>query len=116
MLDKYHSQYRNLLKSYKARKDKPSFKAQMDRFIDNSKLLFDIAACKCASKNCTCAKEKKVPQRELTFLFDQRNERKMAISNIDHKTTTQLQRKEKRKETELKRQENEPEPSTSNTI
>lgn len=116
MLDSYHSKYRNLLKSYKARKNKPFFLTHINKFRENSKVLFDIAACKCAAQKCTCEKEKKVPQIELKFLNDQRGERQMMISSVDNKTTHALQKRMERRAAEQKRHEGEPEPSTSRTI
>ena len=75
--------------------------------------LFDICACKCkqipctqakcVSENCdgihldcNCESQKKIPKREIKFLFDQRGPRKMIISGLDQKVTQSLQRSQKK--------------------
>lgn len=47
----YHQKYRNLLKPYKERKDKEDYKEKVRKFREDSKKLFDIAACKCDFKS-----------------------------------------------------------------
>lgn len=94
----YHCKYRNLMKPFKQRSNIPSFIKKTEEFKDKSKVLFDIASCKCKNcEKCICEKNKKVPVTERLFLLDQRTARKMMIGNIDNKTTKQLQEREKRK-------------------
>ena len=65
LLKKYHSKYTSLLKSYKARCNVESFKSKTDEFLDDSKILFDFACCKCDSfDSCSCSKAKKIPRIE----------------------------------------------------
>ena len=80
---------------------------------ENNQSLFDISACKCSQIpcaeiqcptedcdevhiECKCDADRKVPMREIGFLFDQRGPRKMFMSGIDLKVTQRLQRSEKR--------------------
>jgi hypothetical protein len=75
--------------------------------------LFDICSCKCKRIlckdarctveeceelhfTCSCVADKKVPVRELSFLFDQRESRKMVMGGLDKKVTGTLKRAEKR--------------------
>lgn len=51
----YHQKYRNLLSPYKECKDKEDKKAKVCKFREDSKELFDIAACKCNFKSCHSA-------------------------------------------------------------
>ena len=86
MLDKCHSNHKSLMRSYKRDKDKPNYREKCEKMINESKLLFDIAACKCTEPNhCSCPKDMKVPNEEKGFLQDQRNNRKMMIGSIDAK-------------------------------
>ncbi|CAH0552762.1 unnamed protein product [Brassicogethes aeneus] len=78
----YHDKYQSLMKSYKQRKNVPSYKSKLAKFEEDSKQLFDIAACKCDFAHCICDK-KKVPLREQSFLSDQRKNRKMVIGSVD---------------------------------
>ena len=83
-------------------------------FSAEKNALFDICSCKCKSischdavccleecegfhLDCNCDKLKKVPKRELSFLLDQRKDRKMVISGVDQTVTGVLKRAEKRK-------------------
>ena len=80
---------------------------------DEKFLLFDICSCKCKRLSCSearcsteeceeihmdciCASDKKVPVRELEFLFDQRGPRKMFISGTDQKVTSTMKKSQKR--------------------
>lgn len=67
------------MKSFKSRKDVPTFKKKCDDFENNAETrLFDISACKCVNfENCTYNKDKKVPQFKQVFLSDQRTLRKI---------------------------------------
>lgn len=84
----YHDKYRNLLKPYSSRKEVKSYKDRIERFVSESKCLFDISACKCKCLvSCNCEKHLKVPITERDFLIDQRKGRKMVIGSVDLKTT-----------------------------
>ena len=113
MLDAYHTKYRNLMKPYQVRKENPSYQLRMKQFSEDSRELFDIAACKCKnillilkeSKKslCTCPEDRKIPRREIKFLIDQRDpeKRKMFIGNTDACTTKQNQKFVERKQYRL---------------
>ena len=79
------------------------------RAQDENQRLLDISACKCKQISCVqakcqtdacddlhldckCDSSKRVPQREIKFLFDQRGPRKMLMSGIDRKVTQSLKR------------------------
>ncbi|CAH1107403.1 unnamed protein product [Psylliodes chrysocephalus] len=84
----YRLKIRNLLKPYKQRNKVISYQKQLQDFRIKSKVLFDVAACKCSDfKTCVCDKVFKVPQAERSFILDQRTVRKMLISSLDVKTT-----------------------------
>lgn len=103
MIKVHHNKYRNLLKS-KNRKGIKKYDINLETFLSNSKLLFDISPCKCLNfESCICSKEKKVAIVERSFLADQRLARKMFISNIDRVTTSALKEKDERKRKELGR-------------
>lgn len=85
---------RNLLKSYKKKRNVPNYKQQLDDFRTQAKLLFDVAACKCPELlSCVCDKAFKVPVAERSFLKDQRSVRKMMIGPVDVAKTKQLQKR-----------------------
>ena len=74
-----------------------SQKAQ--RFEASLKKLFDIARCQCHDfEHCRCAREDKVPQRERSFLADQRSARIMSIGGIDQRVTGMMKRRQQREE------------------
>lgn len=105
MLKAYHLKCKNLLKSIKRLSPE-----KLESFRQSSKILFDISACKCkVLSQCICAKDKKVPKQEQTFLIDQRTSRMMIISGIDVTATKKLQKTLKRKY----QRENRPSTSTS---
>ena len=85
MISDYHSKYRNILKSIKGKKDNAKFKDKCSEFKRHAdKTLFDISGCKCRSfLVCSCARDRKIPEREQTFLTDQRTSKKMAIGGVD---------------------------------
>ena len=79
------------------------------RAQDENQRLFDVSACKCKQISCVqakcktdtcedihldckCDSSKRVPQREIKFLLDQRGPRKMLMSGIDRKVTQSLKR------------------------
>lgn len=93
----YHDKYRNILRS-KGRKGTESYDLAVERFLNESKRLFDVASCKCKLfSECKCSKEKKVPVLEQMFLVDQRTDRKMCISTVDKSVTKILRQREDRK-------------------
>ncbi len=59
LLDLYHRKYRNLLKSYKSRKDDPVHINRIELFKADGQKFFYIAACKCTGKTCLCERMKK---------------------------------------------------------
>lgn len=70
---------------------------QRNALKDKMNVLFDIATCKCQvlrlSNQCHCSRNKKIPEIEREFLFDQRHDRKMTVSSaLDIKRTQSLQR------------------------
>ena len=81
-----------------------SYKLKLSQFKDNAHTLFDICTCKCRPNNeCTCKKERRVPDNEVEFLYDQRDARKMFIGCIDQVETKRLLNRQMRREG-LKRQ------------
>jgi len=57
---------------------------QIGRLRDNGKFLFDVASCQCSLNNlCNCPRDRKVPKEEVSFLLDQRGDRKQFIGSID---------------------------------
>ena len=86
-----------------------------DDFKDNAEThLFDISACKCVKfENCTCNKDKKVPQVEQVFLSDQRTLRKMAIGNVNGIISKKNLRRAVRKKHEQKIEHLSGHPSSS---
>lgn len=79
-------------------------KEDVDRFKSKCKKLFDIASCKCTViENCSCPLEKKVPTKEIPFLLDQRNARRMAIGSVDVLETQRRQNRAARKQKEMER-------------
>ena len=100
----YHDKFRTLMKPYKQRSKDSNYLHKIELFKKDSDRMFDIAACKCIDlSRCTCEKIRKVPINERVFLVDQRNERKMMISNVEITTTKQQERKLKRKHTDASR-------------
>ena len=69
----------------KGKKDNAKFKDKISEFkIHADKTFFDISRCKCQSLLvCSCARDKKIPEREKTFLIDRRTSRNMAIGGVD---------------------------------
>lgn len=86
MLQTYHLKCKILLKSHPKIPEN-----KMKEFRLGSKVLFDIAACKCRDLlQCACPKNKKIPLREHNFITDQRTDRQMVIVGIDVRTTKQI--------------------------
>ena len=96
MLKNYHQKYRNILKSYRTRKDNTNYKIKLAVFKQEANKLFDICTCKCKGNACHCPKRRKVPPKEIEFLNDQRSSRKMIIGKVDQAETAVLQKRQKR--------------------
>ena len=73
------------MKSIKGKKDNAKFKGKCSEFKSHAdKTLFNISCCKCRSFSlCSCARDRKFPEKEQTFLTDQRTSTKMAIGKVD---------------------------------
>ena len=76
-------------------------------------VLFDVSCCKCSIQDeiCRCPLERKILQREWTFLIDQRNDRKMFVGGLDFNTTSknvanQSERRQKLKSRRKREREN----------
>ena len=68
MINIYHQKFKKFLYNYRARADTPVYQAKLCDFPNQSKLLFDIAACKCSDFSaCSCVAAKKVPHKECDF-------------------------------------------------
>lgn len=89
----YNDKYRGYIKHYKERQNRVSYKAQLKTFKDESKQLFDLAACKCDFNDCKCDKVYCVPVEEQKFLTDQRSLRVMFIGPVDISATNIMKRK-----------------------
>jgi hypothetical protein len=90
----YHNKYQTLIKPYKARCNVESYKQKLDKFLEDSKKLFNFSSCKCRDfHSCNCPKEKKIPKIEQQFLSDQRNDRLMFIGSVDVNVTKKLQKR-----------------------
>ena len=65
----------------KGKKDNAKFKDKCSEFKSHAdKTLFD----KCQSFSvCSCARDRKIPERKKKFLIDQRTSREMAIGGVD---------------------------------
>ena len=82
-------------------------KKMLKNFTDKFSMLFDICSCSCkllrdedtgnVTVSCCCPRDKKVPQRELQFLHDQRSKRKMCIGEVDIEATRKMNNVCKRK-------------------
>lgn len=74
-----------------------SLTKKIDDFKTNSRKLMDICTCKCQQiKKCTCKKGSKVPEKEVSFLIDQRTKRLLAIGGVDIKETGVLLKRARR--------------------
>ena len=99
MISNYHSKYRNILKSIKRKKDNVKFKDKRSEFKSHSdKTLLDISSCKCQSFSvCSCTRDRKIPERNKTFLTDQRTSKKMAIGGVNAAVSKKIVIREERK-------------------
>ena len=78
----FHTSYKKLMKSAH-QKSAEGFKIRCDNFHQQAQHIFDVG-CKCSpDSKYECIKSKKVPIKEVAFLIDQRNERKMIIGSVD---------------------------------
>jgi len=97
MLTNYHQKCKDILKS-KGRG--PSQQLKEEIFVKEAeKTLFDICSCKCPNPVTarSCEKSRKVPDKEISFLIDQRTQRKMKIGSVDNATTARLQKRKSRR-------------------
>ena len=77
MINNYYQKFKIFLYNYKARTDTLLSQTKLNDFRSQSKMLFDIAACKCLGFSaCSCVSAKKVPQKGREFLLDQRTNKK----------------------------------------
>ena len=82
--------------------------------LPNLNKLLDICPCSHSERYlCDCSADVKVPEREFTFLQDQRGERKMCISSIDQVTTQCWEERREREEKRMKYEEAEREKLTN---
>ena len=91
------AKYRSIIKIPKSRQLTNSCKIKVEMFKNESKHLFDLAACKCDFTQCKCDKYHRVPVQEQPFLADQRGQQKMCIGSIDNQTTKKLKRRFRRR-------------------
>ena len=98
MFTDYYSKHKSILKSVTNKKFK-NFDKKCAKFKSHAeKTLFDISCCKCKSfSNCNCDRSRKIPEREQSFLTDQRTVRKMVIGNVDLAVSRRNLKLEKRK-------------------
>lgn len=78
---------------------KKTFNDQRQKFIDSVvNQLFHICCCNCENINeCSCQRERKVPQIEREFLIDQNTIRDMYFSGEDSNLTRKFERKQMKK-------------------
>ena len=86
---------------------------ELSDFRSQSKMLFDIAACKCLDFSaCSCVSAKKVPRKEREFLLDQRTNKKMIISGVHRHESLRLRKlndlRNRRKQLQTRDQQHEP--------
>lgn len=85
-LKAYHQKYNAIKKYAENQQTSDKYKNKLKMFQKHSKLIFDIATCKCQlNTSCDCTKDRKIPIREREFLADQRGARKMMIGPVDNK-------------------------------
>ena len=104
MIHAYHKNFIDIKAVYKRIEKSMATKARVEKFKEESRFLFDVAACKCSMfTDCNCPKESKVPFKEQTFLADQRTKRLMCIGSLDLQETKKLQARAERKTKEFLR-------------
>ena len=113
MINNYHHKFKKFLYNYKARADTLLSQIKLSDFRSQSKMLFDIAACKCLDFSaCSCVSAKKVPRKERGFLLDQRTNKKMIISGVDRHESLRLQKlnglRNRREQMQTRDQQREP--------
>ena len=102
MIHAYHKSYIDIKSVYKRIEKTMATKARVEKFKEESRFLFEIAACKCSAlTDCKCPKESKIPFKEQTFLADQRTKRLMCIGSLDLKETKKLQARAERRTKEF---------------
>ena len=113
MINKYHQKFKKFLYNYKARADTLLSQTKLSDFRSQSKVLFDIATCKCLDFSaCSCVSAKKVPREESEFLLGQRTNKKMIISGVDCHESLRLRKlndlRNRRKQLQTRDQQHEP--------
>ena len=90
----------------KNRLQSPAYLKKLEGFKQDLSTLFDITSCKCrfdlsapmhnGKVTCIHPFDKQIPERELSFILDQRMQRRMVIGNVDTDVTTHnMQRAQK---------------------
>ena len=93
MINNYHQKFKKFLYNYKARADTLLSQTNLSDFRSQSKMLFDIAACKCLDFSaCSCVNAKNALRKEREFLLDQRTNKKMIISGVDRHESLRLRK------------------------
>ena len=102
MIHAYHKSYIDIKSVYKRIEKTMATKARVEKFKEESRFLFNIAAFKCSTfTGCNCPKESKVPFKEQTFPADQRTKRRMYIGSLDLQETKKLQARAERRTKEF---------------
>ena len=113
MINNYHQKFKKFLYNYTARADTLLYQTKLSDFRSQSKMLFDIAACKCLDFSaCSCVSVKKKTRKEREFLQDQRTNKKMIISGEDRHESLRLRKlndlRNRRKQLQTRYQQTEP--------
>ena len=84
MISDYHSKYRNISKLIKEKKDNAKFKDKYNEFKSHeNKTLFNVSSCKCRSFSvCSCARDRKIPEREQKFLQIKKRQKKRQLEEL----------------------------------
>lgn len=111
IIGKLHKERQMLAKSFKRDEMKPSYQIKLESFRERSKMLLDVASCKCQAGRCCCEKEFRVPIDERAFLLDQRTVRKQMIAGVDRKYAAKRNARQSRQCTNGAEAENDPNES-----
>ena len=86
-------QSRNLISKFEAARKRAKRRKSSEVSEEWLQNLFDISKCKCPIEEspkirsnkllCSCDFKDRIPEKEITFIKDQRSERKMVISHVD---------------------------------
>ena len=97
MIHAYHKSYIDIKSVYKRVEKNIVTKARVEKFKEESRFLFIIAACKCSTfTDCNYPKESKVPFKEQSFLADQRKKPLICIGSLNLQETKKFQARAKR--------------------